>query len=215
MDLSTLETLSAAQFRALARGRLSQTFSTPASGTLCPSDYDLNPTATKLATRQLTEAAVLIGIVARSPLSVLLTRRSPDLKRHAGQIAFPGGRVDPEDGGPTTAALREAHEEIGLEPSFVEPLGFLDAYRTGTGYLIAPLVALVEPGFTLKLQTSEVADVFEVPLAFLMNTNNHEIHDRVLEGAARRFHAVSYESHYIWGATAGILKNMQTRLFLP
>ena len=151
--------------------------------------------------------------MAREPVTLLLTQRAATLSKHAGQIAFPGGRIDPEDASPAAAALREAYEEIGLPPEFVTPLGFLDSYRTGTGYRIEPLVALVQPGFELRLQESEVADAFEVPLAFLMDHANHETHTKIWQGAERRFYAMPYENRYIWGATAGILKNMHERLF--
>lgn len=158
-------------------------------------------------------AAVLIAVVARAPLTVLFTLRTPHLKAHAGQISFPGGKVEPTDDSPTATALREAHEEIGLDHRLVEPLGFLDVYRTGTGYAITPLVALVDPGYTILPDPNEVADVFEVPLAFLMEPANARLESRFWRGARRRYYALSYGPHDIWGATAGMLKNMQERLF--
>lgn len=181
-----------------------------------PSDFDLNPELWLDAEHpvpELTPAAVLVGIVAREPLTLLLTQRAATLSKHAGQIAFPGGRIDPGDATPADAALREAEEEIGLAAEFITPLGFLDTYRTGTGYAIAPLVALIRPGFTLRLQEGEVAEAFEVPLAYLMDLQNHETHTKIWQGAERRFYAMPYEDRYIWGATAGILKNMHERLF--
>lgn len=177
-----------------------------------PSDYDLNPSMWK-PSPPLRAAAVLVPVVAREPLSVLLTQRAPTLSQHAGQIAFPGGRIDGEHETATQAALREAEEEIGLPPQFVTPLGFLDTYRTGTGYSIQPLVGLVKPGFHITLSEGEVAEAFEVPLAFLMNEQNHEMHTRYWEGGDRRFYAMPFEGRFIWGATAGILKNMHKRLF--
>ena len=158
-------------------------------------------------------AAVLVPVVARLPLTVLLTQRTDTLPSHAGQIAFPGGKIEADDHDAIAAALREAQEEIGLDPGLVEPLGYLDAYRTGTGYRIYPVVALVKPGFTLTLDAREVADAFEVPLAFLMDERNHQTHVRSMRGVERRFYAMPFEQRYIWGATAGIMKNMHQRLF--
>ncbi|MCK9910168.1 CoA pyrophosphatase, partial [Microbacteriaceae bacterium K1510] len=119
------------------------------------------------------------------------------LKRHAGQIAFPGGRMEPTDRDPTATALREAHEEIGLDPSFVETLGYLDAYRTGTGFRIFPVVSLVREGFALTLDAREVADAFEVPLAFLMDEANHRTETRFWRGQERRFYAMPFGQRYI------------------
>ena len=179
-----------------------------------PSDFDLNPELfPELATHPLRPAAVLVPIVARASLTVLLTQRTDSLPSHAGQIAFPGGKMEAQDHDPIATALREAHEEIGLDPRFVEPLGYLDTYRTGTGYRIFPVVALVREGFALALDAREVADTFEVPLAFLMDEQNHATHTRPWRGAERRFYAMPFEQRYIWGATAGIMKNMHQRLF--
>ena len=198
-----------AAFAARARARLSAAAGN-AAGT--PSDYDLNP---QMSTQpgELRAAAVLVPVIARTPLTLLLTQRTHTLARHPGQIAFPGGRIDDTDEGPAAAALREAAEEIGLAAELVMPLGFLDTYITGTGYAISPLLALVEPDFTLNLAPAEVADAFEVPLAFLMDEANHQTHTRIWQGAERRFYAMPFENRYIWGATAGILKNMHERLF--
>ena len=198
-------------FADLARARLAS----PGRGSARPSDFDLNPDMKPDPAHRLTRAAVLVPIVARPELTLLLTQRTETLTRHAGQIAFPGGRIDAGDADAVAAALREAQEEIGLAAHHITPLGFLDTYRTGTGFVIEPLVALVAPDFELSLQESEVADAFEVPLAFLMDTANHETHARLWQGAERRFYAMPYENRYIWGATAGILKNMQERLYGP
>ncbi len=158
-------------------------------------------------------AAVLVPIVVRPEgLSVLLTQRASQLNAHSGQIAFPGGKVD-SDESPLAAALREAHEEIGLEARFIEPLGWLDAYLTGTGFRIAPLVVLVDPGFTLSVNRREVDEAFETPFAFLMDPANHRLDTREWQGRIRTFYAMPYEGRYIWGATAGILRNMYEKLF--
>ena len=177
-----------------------------------PSDYDLNPGVPAPQPHSLKPAAVLVAIVTRPTLSVLLTERTQQLSAHAGQIAFPGGKIDAGET-PLETALREAHEEIGLEAPFVEPLGFIEPYRTGTGFLVTPAVALVRPGFELRPNPREVADVFEVPLDFLLDCANHRIDSRFWRGAERHFHAMPYQERYIWGATAGIIKTLQRRLF--
>jgi 8-oxo-dGTP pyrophosphatase MutT (NUDIX family) len=158
-------------------------------------------------------AAVLVPIVLRDELTVLLTQRAHDMPSHPGQISFPGGKVEECDTTPIDCALREAREEIGLDGRFVEPLGYLDSYRTGTGFQISPVVAFVRPGFTVVLDAREVLEVFEVPLAFLMDDANHQKHSREWRGRQRFYYAMPYQGHYIWGATAGMLKNLRERLF--
>ena len=143
---------------------------------------------------------------------VLLTERSTHLATHSGQVAFPGGRQDATDVDAADTALREAHEEIGLDPAFVEPLGYLEPYRTGTGFIVTPVVALINSGYTVVPNDDEVASVFEVPLAFLLDSANHRIDSRFWRGAERRFHAMPYKQRYIWGATAGIVRTLHRRL---
>jgi 8-oxo-dGTP pyrophosphatase MutT (NUDIX family) len=179
-----------------------------------PSDFDLNPGLFPEASQPPPRpAAVLVPIVARASLTVLLTQRTDCLPSHAGQIAFPGGKMEAQDHDPIATALREAQEEIGLDPRFVDPLGYLDTYHTGTGFRIFPVVALVREGFALAPDAREVADTFEVPLTFLMDEGNHVTHTRPWRGAGRRFYAMPFEQRFIWGATAGIMKNMHQRLF--
>lgn len=175
-------------------------------------DDDLNPDARRIPAN-LRHAAVLIPVVAHAPLSLILTERTGHLSAHAGQIAFPGGKVEPDDASPLAAAIREAHEEIALDGAFIEPLGYLPTYRTGTGFVITPAVALVRPGFELVADPSEVADIFEVPFQFLMDEANHKIDSRTWRGNERRFYAMPYGERYIWGATAGIIRALHRRLF--
>ncbi|MEO1206127.1 MAG: CoA pyrophosphatase [Pseudomonadota bacterium] len=186
-----------------------------------PGDDDLNPDALNRFERgtgepgvaALKPAAVLIGVVDNAALDVYFTLRTSHLPTHAGQISFPGGKVDANDPGPAEAALREAEEEIGLTTRFVEPLGFLETYRTGTGYTIQPMVGLIDPKFIPEPNPSEVAELFTVPLNFLMDSTRMDIHARSINGRERRYYAVTYDDRFIWGATAGILKNMRERLF--
>jgi 8-oxo-dGTP pyrophosphatase MutT (NUDIX family) len=205
-------------FRSLAVRRLhpAPQITTHEAGSVPPpSDFDLNPSAFAdwSGNAAARPAAVLVPIVARDDLCVLLTQRTPHLAAHAGQISFPGGKPDPLDTGPVDTALREAEEEIGLARTFVEPIGFLDVYRTGTGFAVTPVVALVHPGFVVVPNANEVAAVFEVPLAFLMDPANHRIDAHTLGGRDRRFYAMPFGERYIWGATAGILRNMHDKLF--
>jgi 8-oxo-dGTP pyrophosphatase MutT (NUDIX family) len=159
-------------------------------------------------------AAVLIPVVDHAEPTVLLTQRSAHLKEHSGQIAFPGGKIDATDKSPRDAALREAEEEIGLDRSFVDPIGYLDVYGTGFGFRILPTVARVKPGFRLTINHSEVDDAFEVPLSFLMNPANHQVHSKEFRGMERSYYAMPFAERFIWGATAGILRVLYERIYL-
>ena len=163
-------------------------------------------------TRAFTPAAVLIPIIDRPTPTVLFTRRTDTLRRHAGQVAFPGGRVDPEDDGAIAAALREAHEEVALPPEEVRVIGTTDPYETGTGFHITPVVGLVTPDLPLVPAEAEVAAVFEVPLAHLLDPANHQLREGNWQGQRRSYYAIDWETHHIWGATAGIVVNLSRRL---
>jgi 8-oxo-dGTP pyrophosphatase MutT (NUDIX family) len=160
-------------------------------------------------------AAVLIPVVDHKEPTVLLTQRAVHLADHAGQIAFPGGKIDATDASPLDAALREAEEEIGLDRAYVHPIGYLGVYGTGFGFRILPTVARVQPGFSLTLNHAEVDDAFEVPLAFLMNPENHQLHSKEFRGMERSYYAMPYAERYIWGATAGILRILYERVYRP
>ena len=159
-------------------------------------------------------AAVLVPVVDHPEPTVLLTQRSPNLSSHAGQISFPGGKIDATDASPLDAALREACEEVGLKREFIDPVGYLDLYGTAFGFRILPTVAKVKPGFTLAINEAEVVDAFEVPLAFLMNPENHQIHTKEFRGMDRSYYAMPFAERYIWGATAGILRVLYERIYL-
>jgi 8-oxo-dGTP pyrophosphatase MutT (NUDIX family) len=158
-------------------------------------------------------AAVLVPVIDRSEPTVLLTLRTAELASHAGQVAFPGGKIDPTDESPVAAALREAKEETGLAPSLIEPIGYLDLYLTFSGFRILPTVARVKPEFTLLLNPREVVETFEVPLKFLMTPGNHQRKTRDWNGLARDYYAIPFENRYIWGITAGILRNLYDRVY--
>ncbi|GGK37349.1 CoA pyrophosphatase [Salinarimonas ramus] len=178
---------------------------------LARGDHDLNAGAPRA--RDPKRAAVLIPVVRREAgPTLLLTVRSSRLRAHSGQIAFPGGRIDESDACAWHAALREAHEEIGLEARFVERLGYSDTYLSTTGYLVTPVVGLVSEGFTLTLNPAEVTEVFEIPLAYAFDEANQELQVRCWNGHLRRFYAIAHENHYIWGVTAGILRHLYERL---
>ena len=171
------------------------------------SDFSLNGVVPVPTTFR--PAAVLVPLVRREPgITVLLTQRTDDMPSHAGQIAFPGGRKQADDVDAVATALRETEEEVGLARRFVEVIGPVDHYCTGTGYEITPIVGIVTPGFTTHADPREVADVFEVPLAHFLDEKNHRIDSRMAQGRERRFYAMPYGERYIWGATAGMLKNL-------
>ena len=159
-------------------------------------------------------AAVLIPVVARAEPTVLLTQRSAHLNEHAGQIAFPGGKIEATDASPVDAALREAWEEVGLPRDFIEPIGYLDLYGTSFGFRILPTVARVRPGFDLRIDAGEVEDAFEVPLSFLMNPLNHRLGQKEFRGRQRSFYEMPFAERHIWGATAGILRVLYERIYL-
>ena len=177
-------------------------------------DHDLNPVSSAIAAvRPIKPAAVLVPIIERDEPMVLLTQRAVHLPDHAGQIAFPGGKIDAGDADPLAAALREADEEIGLGEQFIQPIGYLDLYLTTLGYRIVPTLARVRPGFSLTLNRSEVDDIFEVPLSFLMEEANHQRHSREWQGMTRTYYAMPFGERYIWGVTAGILRNLYERIY--
>ncbi|MFL5000964.1 MAG: CoA pyrophosphatase [Xanthobacteraceae bacterium] len=177
-------------------------------------DHDVDPVMRAIAAvRPIRPAAVLVPIVEREEPTVLLTQRATHLPDHAGQISFPGGKIESDDESPLAAALREAEEEIGLERRFVDPIGYLDLYMTTLGYRIVPTIARIEPGFRLNLNRSEVDDAFEVPLAFLMAEENHKLHSREWQGMTRTVYAMPFGERYIWGVTAGILRNLYERIY--
>src|SRR3954453_1627153 len=158
-------------------------------------------------------AAVLVPVVDHPEPSVLLTMRTSDLPSHGGQIAFPGGKIDPGDATPLAAALREAQEEIGLDHALIEPIGYLDLYLTFTGFRILPVVARVIPNYELRINASEVADAFEVPLAFVMDAANHKKASRDWKGVTRHYYEMPFGERYIWGVTPGILRNLYEKIY--
>jgi 8-oxo-dGTP pyrophosphatase MutT (NUDIX family) len=177
-------------------------------------DLDLNPEVwTRAGVKATRPAAVLVPIIDRSEPTVLLTLRTSDLASHAGQVAFPGGKIEPADESPVAAALREASEETGLAPTHIEPIGYLDLYLTFSGFRILPTVARVKPDFSLALNPREVTEAFEVPLQFLMTPANHQRKTRDWNGFARDYYAIPYQNRYIWGITAGILRNLYERVY--
>ena len=177
-------------------------------------DLDLNSAMWEQAGVSATRpAAVLIPVIDRDEPTVLFTLRTKDLTSHAGQVAFPGGKIDPGDESPVAAALREAREEIGLSPMLIEPIGYLDLYLTFSGFRILPTVARVKPEFELTLNPREVTETFEVPLEFLMTPDNQQRRSREWKGIQREYYAIPFGDRYIWGITAGILRNLYDRVY--
>jgi 8-oxo-dGTP pyrophosphatase MutT (NUDIX family) len=215
--MDTVAALSSAEFFARARARL--TLDVPvglndANITPARGDHDVDPVMLKIAqVRPIRPAAVLVPIVDHPEPTVLLTQRTKDLPNHPGQISFPGGKIDKSDADPLAAALRETDEEIGLDRGHIEPLGFLDVYMTTLGFRIVPVIARIKPGFDLKLSTGEVDNTFEVPLAFLMDQANVQRHARDWDGLTRHYYAITFGERYIWGVTAGILRNLYDRIY--
>ena len=217
MSANLISDPSPAALRALAQRKLKPSLSLAELERATPKTVsDDAPGAGALEQAKLTQArpaAVLLPIVDRpGGPTVLLTLRASDMRAHSGQVAFPGGKIDAGES-PREAALRETREEIGLDERFIEPLGWLDPFFTGTGFRVAPLVALVEPSFSLRLNKFEVDEVFETPFAFLMDPANHLLEDREWQGRRRKYYAMPHEGRYIWGATAGILRNLYEKLF--
>lgn len=176
-------------------------------------DYDLNPDWPAPAKPSYRKAAVLVGLMDRGEdYAVLLTLRPETMPSHAGQVAFPGGRIETGETA-VEAALREAHEEVGVDPATVRMLGQGDTYLTGSGFAISPFVGILPADFTPVPHPREVADVFETPLSFLMNVANHERHEREFRGALRTYYAMPHNGRYIWGATAGMIKSLYDRLY--
>jgi 8-oxo-dGTP pyrophosphatase MutT (NUDIX family) len=215
--VNTSNTVAIGNFFDRARGRL--TLDVPRAlmdpvATGARGDLDLNPEMWRRAGVKATKpAAVLVPIIDRREPTVLLTLRTAELASHAGQVAFPGGKIDAADESPVAAALREAREETGLAPALIEPIGYLDLYLTFSGFRILPTVARVAPEFTLALNPREVTETFEVPLEFLMTPANHQRKTRDWNGLARDYYAIPFESRYIWGITAGILRNLYERVY--
>lgn len=209
--------MSADEFFARARARL--TLEVPAGlndASITPKrgDHDADPVMAKIAAvRPIRPAAVLVPIVEHQEPTVLLTQRAQHLPDHPGQVSFPGGKIDASDESPLASALREAHEEIGLDRQFVEALGYTDLYMTTLGYRVVPVIARVKPGFALKLNLREVDAVFEVPLAYLMDQRNVQRHSRDWQGMTRHYYAITFGERYIWGVTAGILRNLHDRIY--
>ena len=210
--------LAPAEFFALATARLSLDASeelTDAQTALRRDDPKVDPAvmAAIAAMRSIRPAAVLVPIIARAEPTVLFTQRTAHLADHAGQISFPGGKIEAVDASPVAAALREAEEEIALDRRFVEPIGYLNVHTTPSGYRIVPTLARVREGFSLRFNRGEVDDIFEVPLSFLMNPQNHKRERADWNGLITTVYVIPFHDRKIWGATAGILRNLWERIY--
>lgn len=206
--------VSAADFRSRALAALAGPDAMAAGGG-DHGDHRLNPGAFRtLDGVTLRDAAVLVPVVDYGDdARVIFTQRTSTLRKHSGQIAFPGGGIDDTDTSAEAAALREAEEEIGLDRSFVETLGCMPDYISGTGFRIRPVLSVVRPGFTLRPSPDEVEEIFEVPLSFLMQPANHRIGSRIWQGRERHFYEMPFGERYIWGITAGIVRAIYERLY--
>jgi 8-oxo-dGTP pyrophosphatase MutT (NUDIX family) len=209
MDMPAVQPFSAADFRRRAERRNALAHDDDYG------DHGINPEIRHLIVRDgLRDAAVLIPVVDHSDgATVILTKRTEKLRSHSGQIAFPGGSIDAADRSPEEAALRETEEEIGLDRSFVEVIGRLPDYVSGSGFRVAPVLGIVRPGFLLTVNEDEVDDVFEVPLSFIMDAANHSRESREWQGHIRHFYTMPYGDRYIWGLTAGIIRMLYERLY--
>lgn len=178
-------------------------------------DHALNPDfRDTILNQKLRDAAVLIAAVERQGRPhLILTQRTDTLRSHSGQVAFPGGRIDADDSSPEAAALRETHEEIGLEPRAFELVGRMPDYASGSGYRIAPVLAIADPAARMTINPAEVAAAFEVPLDFLMDPHNHRTESRVWNGRERHYWVMPYGERHIWGVTAGIIRTLYERLY--
>jgi 8-oxo-dGTP pyrophosphatase MutT (NUDIX family) len=211
----TLEGMSREERRAWITSRLHQISEyDPSLADPKKSDYDLNPGLKVDNPHALRPAAVLVGLIEHEDgMTVLLTRRSDTMRSHTGQIAFPGGRCDPGET-PWQTALREAQEEVNLDPAFVTVVGLLHGYQTVTGFHVTPVVGFIDPKATFVASPEEVADVFETPFAFLMDPVNHQRQSREApDGARRHFYAMPWNDRFIWGATAGMLRSLYEALY--
>lgn len=209
--MTVADMLSLADFRARAAARLLPAPPDPDD----PETVPVGEFALLAPDRIPRAAAVLVGVVAREEPQLIFTQRSRNLPVHAGQISFPGGKREPFDASPLETALREAHEEIGLDRGLVRPLGYLDLYVTNSGFGIVGVVAEIEPGYGMTLDPGEVDDAFEVPLDHLMRAENHRVEMREWNGGLREVHHMPWRERHIWGVTAGLLKNLYERLYGP
>ena len=209
MDAATIRDYSANDFRYRAASETGP-FAVDDFG-----DHVLNPFLRDMILREgLRDAAVLVPVVDHADgATVILTQRTAKLRNHAGQVAFPGGRIDPEDRTPEDAALRETEEEIGLSPGRIEIVGRMPDYVTGSGYRIAPVLGVVKPSFSLAINPDEVDAAFEVPLAFLMDPANHRRESRFWNEQERFYYAMPFQERLIWGVTAGIIRTLYERLY--